>query len=161
MDGKLFLVPNCCSYNKEYVWPINVSKEFLRSLGAVIHLERKKKVVLRSYRRPQSLMSSLLGLRGCRHFQSSAVNYSTMLLEADSERLYVGARGAVFALNASDISASSALTVSLFVCFPSCCMLCASAATSLPLPQPHLHSISQEPFEATIFQSEAKTFLCH
>lgn len=38
-----------------------------------------------------------------------------MLLEADSERLYVGARGAVFALNASDISASSALTVSLFV----------------------------------------------
>ncbi|XP_033181461.1 semaphorin-4G-like isoform X2 [Mastacembelus armatus] len=34
-----------------------------------------------------------------------------MLLEADSERLYVGARGAVFALNASDISASSALTI--------------------------------------------------
>lgn len=52
-------MPNCCSYNKEYVWPINVSKEFLRSLGAVIHLE-KKKVVLRSYRRPQSLTSSLL-----------------------------------------------------------------------------------------------------
>lgn len=38
-----------------------------------------------------------------------------MFLKADSERLYVGARGAVFALNASDISASSALTVSLFV----------------------------------------------
>ncbi len=38
-----------------------------------------------------------------------------MLLEADSDRLYVGARGAVFALNASDISAGSALTVSLFV----------------------------------------------
>ncbi|KAK1905809.1 Semaphorin-4G [Dissostichus eleginoides] len=34
-----------------------------------------------------------------------------MLLEADGERLYVGARGAVFALNASDISASSALTI--------------------------------------------------
>ncbi|XP_054606100.2 semaphorin-4G isoform X2 [Nothobranchius furzeri] len=51
------------------------------------------------------------GLQGCRHFQSSAVNYSTLLLEADSERLYVGARGAVFALNASDISASSALTI--------------------------------------------------
>lgn len=55
------------------------------------------------------------GLRGCRRFQSSAVNYTTMFLKADSERLYVGARGAVFALNASDISASSALTVSLFV----------------------------------------------
>lgn len=59
MDGKLFFVPNCCSYNKEYVWQINVSKEFLRSLGAVIHLE-KKKVVLWSYRRPKSLTSSLL-----------------------------------------------------------------------------------------------------
>nr|XP_020458900.1 semaphorin-4G-like [Monopterus albus]XP_020458901.1 semaphorin-4G-like [Monopterus albus]XP_020458902.1 semaphorin-4G-like [Monopterus albus] len=51
------------------------------------------------------------GLQGCRRFQSSAVNYSTMLLEPDSERLYVGARGAVFALNASDISASSPLTI--------------------------------------------------
>ncbi|XP_024865344.1 semaphorin-4G [Kryptolebias marmoratus] len=51
------------------------------------------------------------GLQGCRRFQSSAVNYSTLLLEADSERLYVGARGAVFALSASDISASSALTI--------------------------------------------------
>uniref|UniRef100_A0A3P9PYE6 Semaphorin 4G n=1 Tax=Poecilia reticulata TaxID=8081 RepID=A0A3P9PYE6_POERE len=51
------------------------------------------------------------GLEGYRRFESSAVNYSTMLLEADSERLYVGARGAVFALNASDISASSALTI--------------------------------------------------
>uniref|UniRef100_A0A7N6BMG2 Sema domain-containing protein n=1 Tax=Anabas testudineus TaxID=64144 RepID=A0A7N6BMG2_ANATE len=60
------------------------------------------------------LLSSplLTGLQGCKHFQSSAaVNYTTMLLEADSERLYVGARGAVFALNASDISASSALTI--------------------------------------------------
>ena len=36
-----------------------------------------------------------------------------MFLEAESERLYVGARGAVFALNASDISASSALAVSV------------------------------------------------
>ncbi|XP_063730897.1 LOW QUALITY PROTEIN: semaphorin-4G-like [Eleginops maclovinus] len=51
------------------------------------------------------------GLQGCRRFQSSAANYSTMLLEADSERLYFGARGAVIALNASDISASSALTI--------------------------------------------------
>ncbi|XP_078128720.1 semaphorin-4G-like [Sander vitreus] len=51
------------------------------------------------------------GLQGCRRFQSSAVNYSTMFLEADSERLYVGARGAVFALNASDISVSSVLTI--------------------------------------------------
>uniref|UniRef100_H3CTC4 Semaphorin 4G n=1 Tax=Tetraodon nigroviridis TaxID=99883 RepID=H3CTC4_TETNG len=46
-----------------------------------------------------------------RRFRSPAVNYSTVLLEAESQRLYVGARGAVFALNASDISASSALTI--------------------------------------------------
>uniref|UniRef100_G3NZ63 Semaphorin 4G n=1 Tax=Gasterosteus aculeatus aculeatus TaxID=481459 RepID=G3NZ63_GASAC len=52
---------------------------------------------------------SLSALQGCRRFPSSAVG--TMLLEADSERLFVGARGAVFALDASDISASSALTI--------------------------------------------------
>ncbi|KAM4590885.1 semaphorin-4G-like isoform 1-T3 [Odontesthes bonariensis] len=51
------------------------------------------------------------GLQGSRRFQSSAVNYGPMLLEAESERLYIGARGAVFALNASDISARSALTI--------------------------------------------------
>lgn len=37
-----------------------------------------------------------------------------MLLEAESGRLYVGARGAAFALDASNISASTGLTVSLF-----------------------------------------------
>ncbi|KAM6916776.1 semaphorin-4G-like [Xenentodon cancila] len=51
------------------------------------------------------------GLHGCRRFQSPAVNYSTLLLGTESERLYVGARGAAFALNASDISASPALAI--------------------------------------------------
>lgn len=37
-----------------------------------------------------------------------------MLLEAESGRLYVGARGAAFALDASNVSASTGLTVSLF-----------------------------------------------
>ncbi|XP_076017044.1 semaphorin-4G-like [Genypterus blacodes] len=50
-------------------------------------------------------------LQDCRRFQSYAVNYSSVLLKADSERLFVGARGAVFSLNASDISASPALTI--------------------------------------------------
>lgn len=91
----------------------------------------------------RSLPSSLAGLRGCKRFQASAVNYSTMLLEADSERLYVGARGAVFALDASDIAAIPALTVSLFVVC--CCVLCTSAATSLTLTWLHLHYTMQEP----------------
>lgn len=51
------------------------------------------------------------GLQGCRRFRSSAVDYSSVLLEADSQRLYVGARGAVFALNASDISSGLALKI--------------------------------------------------
>lgn len=60
---------------------------------------------------PLSWISS--GLQGCRRFQAPAVNYSTVLLEAESQRLYVGARGAVFALDAANISASAALAVSL------------------------------------------------
>ncbi|KAF6731453.1 Semaphorin-4G [Oryzias melastigma] len=51
------------------------------------------------------------GLQGSRRFQSSTVNYSTLLLDADRERLYVGARGAVFALDATDISASPAASI--------------------------------------------------
>lgn len=39
------------------------------------------------------------------------MNYSTLLLEEDMGLLYVGARGAVFALNATDISDSTARTV--------------------------------------------------
>uniref|UniRef100_A0A8C8I993 Sema domain-containing protein n=1 Tax=Oncorhynchus tshawytscha TaxID=74940 RepID=A0A8C8I993_ONCTS len=53
----------------------------------------------------------LLSLLGCRRFQSSVVNYSTLLLEEDMGLLYVGARGAVFALNATDISDSTARTI--------------------------------------------------
>uniref|UniRef100_A0A8C7CYB0 Semaphorin 4G n=1 Tax=Oncorhynchus kisutch TaxID=8019 RepID=A0A8C7CYB0_ONCKI len=47
------------------------------------------------------------GLLGCRRFQSSVVNYSTLLLEEDKGLLYVGARGAAFSLNATDISDST------------------------------------------------------
>uniref|UniRef100_A0A8C7N2T4 Semaphorin 4G n=1 Tax=Oncorhynchus kisutch TaxID=8019 RepID=A0A8C7N2T4_ONCKI len=53
------------------------------------------------------LLSVVLYLR----FQSSVVNYSTLLLEEDMGLLYVGARGAVFALNATDISDSTARTI--------------------------------------------------
>ena len=64
-----------------------------------------------------------VGLLGCERFQGSVVNYSTLLLEEkqapeggeESEGgggvLYVGARGAVYALPASNISASPPRTV--------------------------------------------------
>ena len=66
-----------------------------------------------------------------------------MLLEAESERLYIGAREAVFALNASDISARSALAVSLF---DSVLLLvvCLDCHVALKLLWCHLHFSMQE-----------------
>ncbi|KAK7901781.1 hypothetical protein WMY93_018550 [Mugilogobius chulae] len=55
--------------------------------------------------------TELSRLLGCRRFRSSTVNHSSLLLQPDSGRLYVGARGAVFALNASDISSGSSLKI--------------------------------------------------
>lgn len=98
--------------------------------------------------------SPLSGLQGCKRFQSSAVNYTTMLLEAESERVYVGARGAVFALNASDISASSALTVSSFVPV----LLHVVCLISLSLASFALHS-TRTTFEATMFYFESEVFI--
>ncbi|KAI1887054.1 hypothetical protein AGOR_G00202080 [Albula goreensis] len=46
------------------------------------------------------------GLLGCRRFSGEALNYSTLLLEDTAGVLYVGARGAVFALDTNDIAAS-------------------------------------------------------
>ncbi|KAF5900931.1 semaphorin-4G-like, partial [Clarias magur] len=46
-------------------------------------------------------------LWGCRRFGGSAQNYSTLLLEEEPGLLYVGARGALYALQASDIASSS------------------------------------------------------
>lgn len=54
----------------------------------------------------QELGSQLLlfpELSGTRHFKGPAQNYSTLLLEEASARLLVGARGALFSLNAHDI----------------------------------------------------------
>ncbi|KAJ8264529.1 hypothetical protein GJAV_G00150340 [Gymnothorax javanicus] len=45
------------------------------------------------------------GLLGCRRFSGVALNYSTLLLEDTAGVLYVGARGAVFALETDDIAA--------------------------------------------------------
>ncbi|XP_051946070.1 semaphorin-4G-like [Xyrauchen texanus] len=47
------------------------------------------------------------GLLGCRRFRGSTLNYSLLLLEEEADMLYVGARGALFVLQASDISSSS------------------------------------------------------
>ncbi|KAI4878416.1 hypothetical protein NFI96_029312 [Prochilodus magdalenae] len=49
----------------------------------------------------------LRGLWGCQRFSGTAVNYSTLLLEEKAGMLYVGARGALYALQADNISNSS------------------------------------------------------
>lgn len=48
-----------------------------------------------------------------RRFNAHTLNYSTLLLEDDQGILYVGARGAIFALNSSDVADGSHRTVSL------------------------------------------------
>jgi len=48
---------------------------------------------------------------GCKRFRGLTLNYSLLLLEEETGVLYVGARGALYALQASDISSSSPLTV--------------------------------------------------
>ncbi|NXU47501.1 SEM4G protein, partial [Turnix velox] len=46
-------------------------------------------------------------LSGVRRFSTHTLNYSTLLLEDDRSILYVGARGAIFALNSSDVTDGS------------------------------------------------------
>ncbi|NXJ73539.1 SEM4G protein, partial [Trogon melanurus] len=50
-------------------------------------------------------------LSGVRHFSAHTLNYSTLLLEDDRGILYVGARGAIFALNSSDVADGSHRTI--------------------------------------------------
>ncbi|KAF7661812.1 hypothetical protein LDENG_00254110 [Lucifuga dentata] len=59
---------------------------------------------------PPRLTVLTTGLIGCRRFSSSALSSSITVL-LDAERLYVGARGFVFSLRASDISAGPVLTI--------------------------------------------------
>lgn len=53
------------------------------------------------------------GLLGSSRFAGSSQNYSTLLLEEASGLLYVGGRGALYALNTSNISTPGNLTVSV------------------------------------------------
>ncbi|XP_061314876.1 semaphorin-4G isoform X3 [Pezoporus flaviventris] len=50
-------------------------------------------------------------LLGVRRFRARTLNYSTLLLEDDRGILYVGARGAIFALNSSDVADGSHRTI--------------------------------------------------
>ncbi|KFQ86062.1 Semaphorin-4G, partial [Phoenicopterus ruber ruber] len=50
-------------------------------------------------------------LSGIRRFSARTLNYSTLLLEDDRGILYVGARGAIFALNSSDVADGSHRTI--------------------------------------------------
>ncbi|XP_029564397.1 semaphorin-4G isoform X2 [Salmo trutta] len=51
------------------------------------------------------------GLLGCQRFSSPSQNYSTLLLEEDNGVLYVGARGALYALDSTNISTPGNLTI--------------------------------------------------
>lgn len=53
------------------------------------------------------------GLLGSANFTGSSQNYSTLLLEEDAGLLYVGGRGALYALNTSNISTPAKPTVSV------------------------------------------------
>ncbi|NXL41141.1 SEM4G protein, partial [Podilymbus podiceps] len=50
-------------------------------------------------------------LLGVRRFSTRTLNYSTLLLEDDRGILYVGARGAIFALNSSNVADGSHRTI--------------------------------------------------
>ncbi|NXA00523.1 SEM4G protein, partial [Nesospiza acunhae] len=50
-------------------------------------------------------------LSGVRRFTAHTLNYSTLLLEDERGILYVGARGAIFALNSSDVADGSHHTI--------------------------------------------------
>ncbi|NXJ90745.1 SEM4G protein, partial [Corythaixoides concolor] len=50
-------------------------------------------------------------LLGIRRFSARTLNYSTLLLEDNRGILYVGARGAIFALNSSDVADGSHRTI--------------------------------------------------
>ncbi|GLD60098.1 semaphorin-4G-like protein, partial [Lates japonicus] len=51
------------------------------------------------------------GLLGSARFTGSSQNYSTLLLEEEAGLLYVGGRGALHALNTSNISTPANLTI--------------------------------------------------
>uniref|UniRef100_A0A8P4GI24 Semaphorin-4G n=1 Tax=Dicentrarchus labrax TaxID=13489 RepID=A0A8P4GI24_DICLA len=53
----------------------------------------------------------MVGLLGSTRFTGSSQNYSTLLLEEEVGLLYVGGRGALYALNTSDISTLGNLTI--------------------------------------------------
>ena len=52
------------------------------------------------------------GLLGSTSFSGSSQNFSTLLLEEDAGLLYVGGRGALYALNTSNIATTANLSVS-------------------------------------------------
>uniref|UniRef100_A0A673W2T7 Semaphorin 4G n=1 Tax=Salmo trutta TaxID=8032 RepID=A0A673W2T7_SALTR len=64
---------------------------------------------------PSPLLSKFVclfsGLLGCQRFSSPSQNYSTLLLEEDNGVLYVGARGALYALDSTNISTPGNLTI--------------------------------------------------
>lgn len=72
------------------------------------------------------------GLLGSARFVGSSRNYSALLLEEESGLLFVGGRGALYALNTSNISTATGLSVSP----PHCCIRQRNWKHSCPPPTP-------------------------
>ncbi|KAG7255944.1 hypothetical protein CRUP_019723 [Coryphaenoides rupestris] len=56
----------------------------------------------------------LIGVLGCQRFRGSVQNYSTLLLDEGAGLLYVGGRGALYALDAANISAPANATTECY-----------------------------------------------
>ncbi|XP_051474450.1 semaphorin-4G isoform X4 [Apus apus] len=81
---------------------------FMAAAGAVGYPSRRSATDLDATPRTTVTFDELLGVR---HFSTRTLNYSTLLLEDGRGILYVGARGAIFALNSSDVGDGSHRTI--------------------------------------------------
>ncbi|NXA05434.1 SEM4G protein, partial [Sapayoa aenigma] len=81
---------------------------FMAVAAAVGYPSRRSATDLDATPRTTVTFDELLGVR---RFNAHTLNYSTLLLEDDRGILYVGARGAIFALNSSDVADGSHRTI--------------------------------------------------
>lgn len=66
---------------------------------------------------PKMILTTYVSeLSGSKRFSGSALNYSSLLLEDEAGLLYVGARGALYALQTSNISSTGHIVSTKLTC---------------------------------------------